>query len=100
MDSPSSSPSRNLQGASHITGETTRGQALGNVFNISDVPDVDKEVLVPRTGKVQLYGSLVDPTQVKPSCVLKVNVSFSMAPILKSIAAKWSPIESKLLMVI
>jgi hypothetical protein len=65
------------------------------VFNLADVVNEDIEMVVPRTGKVHLYTSLANPTEVKPSHVLKIDVKFSMAPILKSIAAKWSPIESK-----
>lgn len=94
MTSPTTSPSQNLQGASRITGGSTRGRATGNVLNSADADD-DIEMAVPRTGKIHLYPSLVNPADVKPSRVLKVDVKFSLAPILKSIAAKWSPIESK-----
>jgi hypothetical protein len=45
-----------------------------------------------RTGKVHI--SPVDPNETKPFHILKVDVNFSMAPVLKSIAAKWSSIES------
>jgi len=57
--------------------------------------DSGDDMAVPRTGKVHLYSSLVNPADVKPPHVLTINVHFSMEPILKSIAAKWSPIQSK-----
>lgn len=91
MTSPSTSP---LRGASRITGGTTRGRATGNVFNMADTAVEDIEMTVPRTGKVHLYTSLVNPAQNRPSRVLKINVQFSMGPVLKSIAAKFSPIQS------
>ena len=72
-----------------------RGRATGNVFNFADAGDDDDlETPVLRTGKVHIYNSLVDSIEVKPFRILKVDVQFTMAPILKSIAAKWSPIES------
>ena len=89
------SPPPALHGSSHTTGGSTRGHATGNVFNFADAGDIDNlETPVLRTGKVHIYNSPVDPIKVKPYCILKVNVQFSMAPILESIAAKWSPIES------
>jgi hypothetical protein len=54
----------------------------------------DEDTQVSRTGRVHVYNSSVDPNQVKPFRILKVDVQFSMAPLLKSIAEKWSPIES------
>jgi len=94
MTSPTASPLQNLQGASRITGGIIHGRALGNVFNMADADSGD-DMAVPRTGKVHLYSSLVNPADVKPPCVPTINVHFSMEPILKSIAAKWSPIQSK-----
>ena len=94
MTSPPASPLVPAYGSSCSTGGHSRGHALGNVFNLADAADDGPETLVSRTGKVLLYNSPVDPTAVKPFRTLKVNVQFSMAPILKSIAAKWSPIES------
>ena len=95
MTSPPSSPPPALHGSSRTTGGHMRGHATGNVFNFADACDNDNlETPVLRTGKVHIYTSPVDSIDVKPSCILKVDVQFSMAPILKSIAAKWSPIES------
>lgn len=94
MASPPTSPPPALYGSSRTTGGSTRGRATGNVFNLADAAD-DIDMLVPRLGKVHLYNSQVDPFQIKPSRVLKIDVQFSMAPVLKSIADKWSPIESE-----
>ena len=89
------SPPPALHGSSHTTGGSTRGHATGNVFNFADAGDIDNlETPVLRTGKVHIYNSPVDPIKVKPYRIFKVNVQFSIAPILESIAAKWSPIES------
>ena len=92
MDSPGSSLP--LYGLSRTTGGTTHGCAIGNVFNLADAGDNDKKTLVLRTGRVHIYNSPVNPAEVKPFCILKVNVQFSMAPVLTSIAKKWSSIES------
>jgi hypothetical protein len=95
MISPPSSPPPALHGSSRTTGGSTRGHATGNVFNFADAGDDDNlETPVLRTGKVHIYNSPVDPIEVKPFRVLKVDVQFSMATVLKSIAEKWSPIES------
>lgn len=64
MASPSTSPSRNLQGASCITGGILRGRALGNTFNFADTKVKDKEG--PIIGKVLIYTKHVIPTQVFP----------------------------------
>ena len=92
MDSPGSSPP--FYGSSRTTDGTTCGCAVGNVLNLADAGDSDEETLVLRTGKVHVYNSPVNPAEVKPFCILKVNVQFSMAPVLTSIAKKWSSIES------
>ena len=95
MASPPCSPPPPLYGSSRTTGGSTCGHATGNVFNLADADDgTNLETPVLRTGKVHIYSSQANPTEVKPFCVLKVDVQFSMAPVLKSIAAKWSPIES------
>ena len=67
---------------------------IRNVFNLADADDDHEDPPILRTGKVHIYNSLVSPVAVKPFCTLKVNVQFSMALVLKSIAEKWSPIES------
>jgi hypothetical protein len=93
MTSPSSSPIA-LQGSSRTTGGSTRGHATGNVFNFADADMELDHSPVLRTGAVQVYTSQVNPTEVQPFRTLKININFSMAPVLKSMAAKWSPIES------
>ena len=57
-------------------------------------PGDGDDASVLRIGKVHIYNSQVNPNKVKPFCVLKVDVQFSIVPVLKSIAEKWSPIES------
>ena len=86
----SSSP---LHGSSRTTGGRTCGHAAGNVFNFADA-DINLDPPVLRTGKIHFYNSPVNPIEVKPFQILKINFGFSMAPVLKSIAEKWSPIES------
>ena len=93
MTSPPCSPP--AHGSSCTTGGSTCGRAVGNIFNFADVDDEDNpETPVLRTGKVHIYNSPVNPIKVKPFHILKVNVQFSIAPVLKSIAARCSPIES------
>lgn len=94
MASPAGSPI-SLQGASHTTGGFTRGHAAGNAYSFADpADDIDMDMAVARIGKVHLYSSQVNPHETKPHRIMKLNVQFSMAPVLKSIAEKWSPIES------
>ena len=94
MTSPPGSPP--AHGSSRTTGGSTRGHAVGNIFNFADAGDNDNsDTPILRTGKVHIYNSPVNPIEVKPFCILKVDVQFSMAPVLQSIAAKWSPIESR-----
>ena len=95
MASLSNDPSQDLQGSSRVTGGSMRGHAIGSVFNFADADDPNINSVVPRTGKVHLYTSLVNPAEVKPARVLKINVSFTTEPVLKSIATKWSPNQSK-----
>ena len=57
-------------------------------------PGDGNDTSVLRAGKVHIYNSQINPDEVKPFHVLKVDVHFSMVPVLKSIAEKWSLIES------
>ena len=93
MISLTSSPP--LHGSSRTTGGRTHGLAAGNVFNFADA-DINLDPPVLRTGKIHVYNSPVNPIEVKPFQILKINFGFSMAPVLNSIAEKWSPIESLL----
>ena len=93
MTSPPSSPPL-LYGSSHTTGGSTHGHAAGNFFNFADADTNFDQPPVLQTGAVQVYKSQVNPNEVKEFQTLKINVDFSMAPVLTSLAAKWSPIES------
>ena len=101
MISPPSSPSKNLQGASRTTGGFSRGQALGNTFNIADTPDyeMDLDLSLAIPGKVYIYDSTsdlmeLDPNTMKPRRILKTDVSRTIAPVLTKLARKYSPIRS------
>jgi len=101
MISPSTSPSKNLQGASRTTGGFSRGRALGNTFNIGDAPDyeMDLDLTLAVPGKVYIYDSSsdlvdLDPTTVKPRRILKTDVSRTLAPVLIKLARKYSPVRS------
>jgi hypothetical protein len=105
MLSPPTSPSQNLQGASCTTGGFTHGRALGNMFNVADAPDyeMDIDVMLSIPGKVYIYESSselvdLDPNTVKPLCVLKTDVSQTIAPVLTKLAHKYSPIHSMFLL--
>ncbi|KAF8231621.1 hypothetical protein L208DRAFT_996232, partial [Tricholoma matsutake] len=93
------SPSLNLQGASRTTGGFTCGHALGNTFNIADAPDyeMDLDLTLSIPGKVYIYESCsdltnLDPNMVKPQCIVKTDVSQTIAPVLAHVAHKYSPI--------
>ena len=62
MVSPPTSPSRNLQGASQISGGVICGRALGNVFNLGDASDLqmDLDLMLAVPGKVYIYDSASD----------------------------------------
>ena len=101
MISPHTSPSKNLQGASRTTGGFSHGQALGNTFNVADTPDyeMDLNLTLSIPGKVYIYESStdltdLDPNTVKPQCILKTNISRTIAPVLTKLARKYSPIRS------
>ena len=101
MISPPTSPLKNLQGASRMTGGFSRGRALGNTFDIADAPDyeMDLDLTLAVPGKVYIYDSCshlrdLDPTTVKPYCILKTDVSRTLAPVLTKLACKYSPVRS------
>lgn len=93
MASPPVSPARDLGGASRTSGGILRGRALGNVFNLTDTDS--PTIVEPRTGKVNIYESFVDPTTSNPDFVLKTNVVPQLTPILKVLGRKYSPVRSK-----
>ena len=99
--SPPTSPSKNLQEASRTTGGFSHGHALGNTFNMGDAPDykMGLNLTLAVLGKVYIYDSHsdftdLDPTIVKPFCILKTDVSRTLAPVLTKLARKYSPVHS------
>jgi hypothetical protein len=95
MDSPPSSPSNNLHGASRTIGGIFRGQAHGNVFNFADGLDSIMDVpSAPLIGKVHLF---LNKSDVKPTMSIKHEVTSQLAPVLHKIAGRYSPVRSKFL---
>ena len=101
MKSPPVSPCHNLQGSSCTTGSIIRGQALGNAYNHADASDLrlelDLSLAIP--GKVYLYDVIADSSSfdlatVKPSRILKIDASPTLAPVLTKLAHKYSPVRS------
>jgi len=90
MQSPSGSPTRNLQGASRIMGGFAHGRAHGNVFNFADAVDMPSgnPPEIYRKGKVLLYTSTGDVSVTKPKLSLKHDVMPTLGPILSSLK-KW-----------
>ena len=89
------SPVFDLAGASRITGGIIRGRAQGNVFNHADAHEITQSLLGPRVGQVQIFTSHADPAITKPHMVLKHEVTLKLAPVLKALARKYSPVCSK-----
>jgi len=98
MASPPTSPSHNLQGASHITGGVIHGCAYGNVFNLADSHDLEIDAAPLVMGKVYLYDSCVDPATTKPKSAFKLKVTTSLGVVLSKLAEKDSPVHRKLLL--
>ena len=97
MASPPTSPSRNLQGASRITGGIIRGHAHENVFNFADSHDLEVNAAASVMGKVLLYDSCVDPATTKPKSAFKLRITTSLGVVLSKLAEKDSPVRRKLL---
>jgi hypothetical protein len=94
MHSPPDSPSRNLQGASRITGGILHGRAQGNVFNFADSVSI-KDQEGPVMGKVLIYTTHVTPTETSPFMVLKHKVIRHLGPILNRLATRYSIFAGK-----
>ena len=99
MKSPPVSPRQNLQGSSCTTGGIIRGRALGNAYNHADTSDLqlelDLSLAIP--GKVYLYDVIADSSSfdlatVRPSRILKIDASPTLAPVLTKLACKYSPV--------
>jgi hypothetical protein len=97
MASPPTSPSRNLQGASRVTGGVIRGRAYGNVFNLADSHDLKLDAAASVMGKVHLYDSFVDPATIKPKSAFKLKITTSLGVVLSKLAEKNSPVRRMLL---
>ena len=102
MASPPTSPtpSHNLQGASHITGSFAQGHAVRNNFNFADAHDLqqDLDIMLAVPGRVHLYElsdhSSINLTTQKPDWMIRVSIALTLAPVLKMVAEKYSPIKS------
>ncbi len=99
MQSPANSPPR-LRGSSRVVGGYARGRAPGNVFNLADANSMQVDDLGPTMGKVFLYFSNDDPAQLspasaKPSGSIKCAVTPTVAPVLKAVVWKFSPVKSE-----
>ena len=96
MQTPSHSPSQNLQGASRITGGVFRGRAQGNVYNFADATDVFTPQPAP-SGKVLVYESTTsddkpNPLVDKPSMSIKHAVTDSLILVLRKLGLQYSPV--------
>ena len=68
---------------------------------MADAPDyeMDLDLTLAVPGKVYIYDSHshltdLDPALVKPSCILKTDVSRTLASVLTKLACKYSPVRS------
>ena len=100
---PHTSPQ--IYSSSRITGGILHGHALGNTLNAADHEDVFHDTLLPISGKVLIYYSEKDPAdltieKMKPTTFIKHQVTSSIQPVLTSVAEKYSPIQSKYLVLI
>ena len=100
---PNSPPPPPPHGSSRMTGGVFRGHALGNAFNAADYNDA-LDVFYPIPGKVLVYSSNQDPANLtiqdmKPTTFIRHDVTSSIQPILAKVADKYSPIRSKLYLI-
>lgn len=72
------------------------GKALGNVLSHQDAQEVMDGTIKPVKGEVRVFTSLTDPTGVKPTLIVKVNVGPNLVEVLKQIRKKYLPLEGKL----
>ena len=93
LDIIMSSPPDNLdllQGASRTTGGIIHGRAQGNVYNFADDLNFDQK-LGWMKGRVLVYTGSNDS---HPEMTMKHEVTRTLAPVLESLAGKYSPIKS------
>lgn len=102
MNSPESSPDRNLHGASRTVGGIFRGHAVGNVYNNADFNEMmGFDTLGPVKGKVYLFISSADPATINPvvvppSMVFKQDLGLNFSVILQKLARLYSPISGEI----
>ena len=99
MPDTGSPPQIDLQGASHMTGGILCGQALGNVFNFADATTT-VENQESAIGEVHVYTTHEDPHTSKPYMMMKHEVTTNLAPVLEDLATRYSPVCSKLVILI
>lgn len=82
------------EGSSRTSGGILRGKAIGNTFNYGDgqeLPMVSEE----QEGVVKLFNSLADADANLKPLIIKTKVVPTISPVLKKLARRYSPIESK-----
>ena len=97
-----------------MTGGILRSRALGNVYNLADEMDIvlDSDPIHPAgkvythcdpvdsdqicsAGKVHVYTTHCDPSDLKPYLLLKHPVTKTLAPVLKKLGVQISPVKTK-----
>ena len=86
MTSP---PAMDANGALHTTGGISHGWAQGNVFNHADVAD-----------QVYVYQSPQVPDSKSSETSIKCEVTPQFKPVLKALVQRFSPVSSKLYLLI
>ena len=100
MHSPPTSPPK--YGASRTTGGVFRGRAVGNALNAADYSSRNqRDYLGPVSGEILLYLSQDNPAGLVPESLAayaRLPYDYSpktpIAPVLKKIARKYSPVRS------
>jgi hypothetical protein len=76
-----------------MTGGILRGRAQGNVYNIADSMEVTT-FKGPVKGNVHVYNKHGNPDSMEPYMLVKHDVTPSIGPVLKKLAAQYSPVRS------
>jgi len=72
------------------------GRAQGNVYNIADAMPDDAIFTGPVKGNVHIYNMHGNPDSMEPYMLVKHDVTPNIGPVLKKLAAQYSPVCSKL----
>jgi hypothetical protein len=73
-----------------------RGKAIGNTFNQGDALEDFPDKLDTVKGTVRLYTTLVEhPETTRPTMTVKIDVLPSLAPVLRTLARKYSPVSGE-----